>query len=256
MKRKQNRQNLNAKTIYVLLVGIWIIYSIILVSNVRIENFPSFAIVFEYLKHDLSRNDYWYHMLNTLWRVYVGLILAISISIPLALISSQYKSISGCSSILIELLRPIPNVAWVPVSIMMFEEISESVYFITFMGAFFPIYTNTYFGMKKVPYDFIRMAKALSIDKYSYIFEVLCPYSLPCVFTGLHLGLGGAWLAVIMAEMISGKDGIGYLVWKSYTLLNYTGVISGMIVIGGLGALSSLILNSIHRKVVFWEGSN
>lgn len=60
MKRKQNRQNLNAKTIYVLLVGIWIIYSIILVSNVRIENFPSFAIVFEYLKHDLSRNDYWY----------------------------------------------------------------------------------------------------------------------------------------------------------------------------------------------------
>lgn len=141
MKRKQNRQNLNAKTIYVLLVGIWIIYSIILVSNVRIENFPSFAIVFEYLKHDLSRNDYWYHMLNTLWRVYVGLILAISISIPLALISSQYKSISGCSSILIELLRPIPNVAWVPVSIMMFEEISESVYFITFMGAFFPIYT-------------------------------------------------------------------------------------------------------------------
>jgi NitT/TauT family transport system permease protein len=111
-------------------------------------------------------------------------------------------------------------------------------------------------GINNIPTNYLKTAKSLGVTKYSYAFEVIFPAILPNIFTGLTLGMGGAWLGVIMAEMISGDSGVGYTIWVKYTLINIPGVIVGMLIIGGLGAFSSLILKMVSKCIMHWIPTN
>lgn len=153
---------------------------------------------------------------------------------------------------IIEFLRPIPNAGWVPVSIIICSTMERSILFITFVGAFFPMFINIYRALKEIPNNYINIAKLYKLSVKDKIFKILLPAILPNIFTALMLGISGAWLSVIMAEMISGKIGIGYYTWKNYTLLCYEKLLIGIIIMGLLGFLFSTIISYVAKKSLFW----
>ncbi len=151
-----------------------------------------------------------------------------------------------------EVLRPIPAIAWVPMSIMLWPSNEESIIFITFLGSFFPILLNTLHGMTMVDPVLIRAAQCLGAREASIFREVYFPATLPYVFTGLTVGMGVAWVSLIAAEMISGQFGIGYFTWEAYSLVQYADIALGMICIGVLGLGASALIRGLGGIVMPW----
>src|SRR5206468_1485649 len=126
-----------------------------------------------------------------------------------------------------EVIRPIPAIAWVPMSIMLWPTAESSMVFITFLGAFFPILLNTMHGVGAIDPVLIRAARSLGAPPLALFREVMLLGALPHAFTGLSLGMGVAWVSLIAAEMISGQFGIGYFTWEAYSLIEYADIVVG-----------------------------
>lgn len=196
--------------------------------------------------------SFYKNILVSLIRVNAGFFCAVVVAIPLAFFITQVQFFNSYIYPIMELIRPIPNAAWIPLSILLIQSIEGSVLFIIFLSSFFPIFVNSVKGIENVHMNYIKTAKSLGCKKCAYILEILLPAAIPNIFTGLILGMSGAWLGVVMAEMISGQSGIGYMIWSSYTLVNTSEVIIGMFTVGGLGALSSLGLKALSVKLTGW----
>jgi NitT/TauT family transport system permease protein len=152
----------------------------------------------------------------------------------------------------IEILRPIPAIAWVPMSIMLWPNNEASIVFITFLGAFFPILLNTVHGVHSMDGVLIRAGRCLGASEVRLFWNVILPGSLPHIFTGLAVGMGVAWVSLIAAEMISGQFGVGYFTWEAYSLVNYPAIVLGMITIGVLGLVCSGIIRLCGIFMMPW----
>lgn len=201
---------------------------------------------------ELSNPELYINILASLKIVLLGFFIAFIVAISLAVLLNQFKIVDKIMYPIIEFLRPIPNAGWVPVSIIICSTIERSILFITFVGAFFPMFINIYRALKEIPNNYINIAKLYKLSVKDKIFKILLPAILPNIFTALMLGISGAWLSVIMAEMISGKIGIGYYTWKNYTLLCYEKLLIGIIIMGLLGFLFSTIISYVAKKSLFW----
>lgn len=189
----------------------------------------------------------------SLLRVYSGFLAATIIAILFAvLVQTNVLHVGRFIHPILEMIRPIPNVAWVPFSILLFNSMEMSVGYITFVSAFFPIFINTLHGLQRVSLEYTRVAKMLKVTQRAFVFNITLPASLPYIFTGLILGMSGAWLGLIVAEMINGRSGIGYYTWVNYTLINLNGVAVGMLTIGLLGAFSTWMLNKLGKRMLSW----
>jgi NitT/TauT family transport system permease protein len=152
----------------------------------------------------------------------------------------------------VEILRPIPAIAWVPMSIMLWPNNEASIVFITFIGAFFPILLNTIHGVHSLDGVLIRAGRCLGAGEFRLLWNVILPGSLPHIFTGLAVGMGVAWVSLIAAEMISGQFGVGYFTWEAYSLVNYPAIVLGMITIGLLGLVCSGIIRFCGKLMMPW----
>jgi NitT/TauT family transport system permease protein len=152
----------------------------------------------------------------------------------------------------VEILRPIPAIAWVPMSIMLWPNNEASIVFITFIGAFFPILLNTIHGVHSLDGVLIRAGRCLGASEGRLLWNVILPGSLPHIFTGLAVGMGVAWVSLIAAEMISGQFGVGYFTWEAYSLVNYPAIVLGMITIGVLGLTCSGIIRMVGVLMMPW----
>lgn len=217
------------------------------------SNLPTIQDIFQYTVKQIGNTDFYYNISHSIVRILSGFLISVSLSIPLAFLTFQTKFVRNFIYPILELLRPVPNAAWIPISILIFTSINSSVIFIIAISSFFPIFVNTLRGLEHIHINYIKTSKFLGVTKVSYLFEVLLPAALPNIFTGLSLGISGAWLGLVMAEMISGHNGIGYMIWVSYTLIDFSGVIFGTIVIGSLGALSSLLLKLLSKRLLRWK---
>src|ERR1700736_5936206 len=205
--------------------------------HVRFVNVPSPEMVF----------DSWLRSAHD-----TGFLIAAVVGVPLGLVMGRFRLVREFVFPVSEVLRPIPAIAWVPMSIMLWPSNEESIVFITFLGSFFPILLNTLHGMAMVDPVFIRAAQCLGAREVSIFREVYFPATLPYVFTGLPVGMGVAWVSLIAAEMISGQFGIGYFTWEAYSLVQYSDIALGMICIGVLGLGSSAAIRGISRMVMPW----
>lgn len=199
----------------------------------------------------VSKNLY-DNILASLENVLIGFILAVIVALILALLLYEVKILGNIFYPIIEILRPIPNAGWVPISIIIFTTVEQSIIFITFVGAFFPMFLNIYRALINIPTTYLNFAKLYKLKLKDRIFKIILPSIMPNIFTALMLGISGAWLSVIMAEMISGKIGIGYYTWKNYTLLSYEKVFLGIAIMGVLGAFFSMIFSLLSKKTIFW----
>jgi NitT/TauT family transport system permease protein len=153
----------------------------------------------------------------------------------------------------IELLRPIPAVAWIPLAILMLPSEESSIIFITFLGALFPIVLNTVHGVEQTPDVLVRAARSLGASNRAILWHVVIPGAMPSIVAGLAIGMGVAWFSLLAGEIISGQYGIGYFTWTSYTLIQYPQIIIGMLSIGGLGTLCSLLVRKACSPLLRWQ---
>jgi len=220
--------------------------------HVRFVNVPSPAQVFESFTRAVDDVKFMQHVLLSCRRILFGFIMAAVVAIPLGLVMGRFRLIRDIVFPVSEVLRPIPAIAWVPMSIMLWPSNEESIVFITFLGSFFPILLNTLHGMAAVDPVLVRASQCLGAREISIFKDVYFPASLPSIFTGLTVGMGVAWVSLIAAEMISGQFGIGYFTWEAYSLVQYADIALGMICIGVLGLGSSAAIRGIGRLVMPW----
>lgn len=207
---------------------------------------------FQTILEELQSLNLYLNIFESLKNVLLGFSTAFIMTIVLSFLLYEFKMLNKIIYPIIELLRPIPNAGWVPVSIIVCATIEQSILFITFIGAFFPMFLNIYRALENIPVNYLNISKLYRLKRKDKYFKVIFPSVLPSIFTSLMLGISGAWLSVIMAEMISGKIGIGYYTWKNYTLLCYEKVFVGIALMGMLGALFSAIISLISKKMIFW----
>jgi NitT/TauT family transport system permease protein len=219
---------------------------------VRFTNVPSPLAVYDSFTRAIHDPKFFLHVALSCRRILFGFSLAALVAVPLGLVMGRFKLAHEVIFPVSEVLRPIPAIAWVPMAIMLWPTNEQSIVFITFLGSFFPILVNTLHGMSLVDPVLVRAARCLGAREASIFREVYFPASLPHIFTGLTVGMGVAWVSLIAAEMISGQYGIGYFTWEAYSLVQYPDIALGMIAIGVLGLMSSLLIRAIGGLVMPW----
>lgn len=199
--------------------------------------------------------DAWYYksIFYSLYRVILGFCVASAIAIPLGLLMGWNKMVSDFTMPGFEMLRPVPPVAWVPLSIIIFAQLEYSIVFITFTGAFFVVTLNARLGAESIDKSLFRAAWCLGASPWQVFRHVVLPGALPAIFTGLALGMGISWETVVAAEMIAGQYGLGYLTWESYNLIRYPEVILSMASIGVLGYICSALIRAAANKYLAWR---
>jgi NitT/TauT family transport system permease protein len=199
--------------------------------------------------------DDWYYksIIYSLYRVILGFCVASVIAIPLGLTMGWNRIVSDFTMPGFEMLRPVPPVAWVPLSIIIFAQLEYSIVFITFTGAFFVVTLNARLGAESIDPSLLRAAWCLGATPWQVFRHVVLPGALPAIFTGLALGMGISWETVVAAEMIAGQYGLGYLTWESYNLIRYPEVILSMASIGVLGYICSALIRAAANKYLAWR---
>jgi len=219
---------------------------------IRFKNVPTpYEVLKEATAVGLS-NKFLINVIYSLRRILSGFAVAIAIGVPLGLMIGKYRVVRDLFMPAIEVLRPIPAIAWVPMSIMLWPNNEASIVYITFIGAFFPILLNTVHGVHSMDGVLIRAGRCLGANEVQLFWNVILPGSLPHIFTGLAVGMGVAWVSLIAAEMISGQYGVGYFTWEAYSLVNYPGIVLGMITIGVLGLLCSGAIRMVGSLTMPW----
>ncbi|NRR28745.1 ABC transporter permease [Oxalobacteraceae bacterium] len=193
------------------------------------------------------------HLKASLLRVFCGFLLAGVAGIGLGLLVGRSRWLEDLLMPPLEMLRPIPAVAWIPLAILMFPSSELSMIFITFTGALFPILLNTVHGVENIDPRLIASARSLGGGQRAIFTEVILPGAAPSIVTGLSIGMGTAWFCLVTAEMISGQFGIGYYTWASYTIQNYAEIVVGMLAIGLLGMGSSSLVKRIGQAWMPWH---
>ncbi|RVC83958.1 ABC transporter permease [Mesorhizobium sp. M4A.F.Ca.ET.022.05.2.1] len=220
---------------------------------VTFENVPLPVDVVSAALDFLRSPKFFAHVSSSLERVLAGFGIAAVIGIGLGLVIGRSRWLGDFLQAPLELLRPIPAVAWIPLAVLMFSSSELSMIFITFTGALFPILLNTVHGVESVDPRLIASARSLGSTRTAMLLEVIIPGAAPNIVTGLVIGMGTSWFCLVTAEMISGQFGIGYYTWESYTLQNYPEIIVGMILIGLFGMGSSALLRAAGAALLPWH---
>jgi NitT/TauT family transport system permease protein len=188
----------------------------------------------------------------SLRRIFLGFAIATVLGVTLGMLIGRYRATRNFLFPAMEVFRPIPAIAWVPISIMLWPDNEVSIVFITFIGAFFPILLNTISGVQAVDDVLLRASQCLGARERQIMWYVVLPGAAPQIFTGLAVGMGVAWVSLIAAEMISGQFGIGYFTWEAYSLISYSEIVLGMITIGILGLMCSGLIRFIGKSMMPW----
>jgi NitT/TauT family transport system permease protein len=194
--------------------------------------------------------------LSSASRVLAAWGLSAIIGIPLGLLIGWRRHFRELTFPVVELLRPIPPIAWIPAGILFFPQIEASVVFICFIGSFFPIVLNTIVGVEQIDQTYFRAARCLGATDRDIFSHVVVRGAMPSILVGLAVGMGINWMALVAAEMIAGQHGLGYMIWESYSLAKYPLIVVGMIVIGVVGAGMSAGIRWLGHRVVPWQRSS
>jgi NitT/TauT family transport system permease protein len=193
------------------------------------------------------------HAAASVGRVYGGFLLAAACALPLGMLIGRIPLVRGLLDPTLQMLRPIPVTAWLPLAMIVFGIGPRSAFFLVFLGAFYPILVNTVFGVRNVEPRLFEAAKMLGVSPSALFWRVVLPASLPSIFTGLRLGLGFAWVVIVVGEMTGVQTGLGAIIMEARQLSRTEIVISGMIAIGALGFLSDLAVQRLGQRLLRWS---
>ena len=207
----------------------------------------------DFWRRYLSSPAYWTSWRVSSERVAAGFVVAQILGIPLGLLLGSRRTLNELLFPLVELLRPIPPLAWVPLSILFWPSAELSIVFITFIGPFFIIVINVHDAVREVQRQHVWLARSLGASSWRMFTRVILPAVIPAIAAGMTLGIAVAWNVVIAAEMIASDAGLGRLTWEGYVSHTPTTVLIGMISIGLAGYLSTLLVHYAERKMMPWR---
>ena len=193
------------------------------------------------------------HIVKSMERVYGGFGLAAIIAIPLGLMIGRMKILRQLLDPTINVLRPIPVTAWLPLSMIFFGLGPNAAIFLVFLGAFYPILLNTVFGVRSVDPRLFEAAAMLGCKGSAMFREVVFPASLPAIFSGLRIAHGFAWILIVVGEMTGVPTGLGSVIMDGRTLSRTDLVVTGMIVIGVCGFITDRIIVMLSNRLLRWS---
>jgi NitT/TauT family transport system permease protein len=202
---------------------------------------------------DAYSRSLWTHLLASLSRVYGGFAIALIVALPLGLLIGRISLVRRVLDPTLQVLRPIPVTAWLPLSMIMFGLGPRSAFFLVCLGAFYPILINTIFGVRTVDPRLFEAASMLGCQGAAQFFRVALPASLPAIFTGLRLGLGFAWVVIVVGEMTGVQTGLGAIIMEARQLSRTEIVICGMVLIGIAGFISDRLIMLLGQRLLRWS---
>lgn len=216
---------------------------------------PSPISVIEALWEMALDGSLWVNLGASLQRVLVGYAAACVVGVSLGLLCGWWRVVADFVRPVVDALRPIPPLAWIPITILWFGIGDMASYFLVFLGAVFPTFIATYTAVRGLDRNQMNAALCLGAGPRLLFADVLIPASLPIILPGLRIALGIGWACVVTAELIAAQSGLGYLIQQSRMLFQIQNVVAGMVAIGLVGLLMSLLLERLERRVNAWAPS-
>jgi nitrate/nitrite transport system permease protein len=194
-----------------------------------------------------------WQILSSLGRVGIGFSLAAIAGIILGILIGVNKLVYNAVDPIFQVLRTVPPLAWLPISLAAFQQANPSAIFVIFITSIWPIIINTTVGVQQIPQDYINVARVLKLKGAKYFLKIVFPATVPYIFTGLRIGIGLSWLAIVAAEMLVGGVGIGSFIWDAYnttTETNLSEIILALIYVGLVGLFLDRLVGFVASKVV------
>lgn len=195
----------------------------------------------------------WGHIWSSMKRVLGGLALACVTGIPLGLLIGWNKTCCNIFKPVLDLIRPIPALAWIPLMTLWFGVGESSKIALIYLGTLMPILVNTYAGVQMIPAININVAKVFGASQLQLVREIVLPSTLSAIMAGIKTAMGTGWIVVLAAEMISAETGLGFMIIRGSNVADLALVIFAMLIIGLIGALLSALLTFAERKLCPWK---
>jgi len=189
----------------------------------------------------VDKGLFW-HAVTSLKRVAIGFGLAAVVGIALGVLVGSSRLFHRGLDPIFQVLRTVPPLAWLPISLAALREANPSALFVIFITAIWPVVINTAVGVRNIPQDYRNVGRVLRLSPIEYFFTILLPAATPYIFTGLRIGVGMSWLAIIASEMLLGGVGVGFFIWDQYNSSRISDIIVALVWVGLVGyALDRLI---------------
>ena len=192
------------------------------------------------------------HIQISLYRVFLGFGIGSAMAVSLGLLIGWSEKAKSFVDPIVEIVRPIPPMAWIPLSILWFGIGELPKIFIIILGVFFPVLTNTVVGVKSIEKGLLKLARSMGLKGFTLFKEVIVVGASPFIITGLRIGLGFGWMCLVTAELIAAQAGLGYMIEEAKMLLLTNKVILGMLTIGFLGILIDRLIVRLEKIVLPW----
>ena len=205
------------------------------------------------LRDAMGSTRYWAAWALSLERVAAGFAIGTLAGVPLGLVLGMSRTFRGITFPVVEILRPVPPLAWVPISILFWPTPELSIVFVIFLGEFFTVVLNVLGGVEGIDPSLRRAALSMGARPWHIFWRIVLPATTPTIFTGMAVGMGLTWEIVVAAEMIAGKPGLGYLTWEGFVNGSLVAILAAMISIGVAGFLSSAVIWAAGRWATPWR---
>jgi NitT/TauT family transport system permease protein len=251
-KRLETRQRLKGRismiASVIAAVIIWWILSITTLHNV-----PTPLETIKWSMITFSNPEYYNSIVASMTRVYSGFILGMVAGTFLGLMMGWKRRVKNWTFPSEEMLRHIPPVSWVPLTIIIMASLTPAIILVIFIGTFFATALNSMLGVESIEQSTFRAAICLGANQRQIFRHILLPGALPAILNGMVLGMGLAWMSVVAGEMIAGDYGIGYMAWQAYNLVRFPEIILAMLTIGAIAYGSSEIIRFIVNRFLKWR---
>ena len=259
------RRRFGTSSPYLMLLGIaswlglwWVLCEAFEVP--RFEKMPGPVVVLKelfsrepFLGISIFTQEYYEHIYVSCRRILFAFLIATGVGVPLGLFMGWSKRFRQYSFPILEILRPIPILAWVPLSILMFKGFEAPVIFLATLASLFVTTLNTLLGVDSIDESYFRAAGCLGSKPRHVFWNVVVPGALPFMFTGLQISIGVAWFSLVAAEMVSGDWGLGYLIVDAYMNNVTVPMVIGMITLGFVGWLTSILVRMVGNRMMQWR---
>lgn len=190
-----------------------------------------------------------WQLLASLERVAYGYALAVVVGVALGVLVGQSTWAMRGLDPLFQILRTVPPLAWLPLSLAGFKDSHPSAIFVIFITAIWPIIINTSVGIRNIPEDYRNVARVLRLNGLEYFHKIMLPAAAPYIFSGLRIGVGLSWLAIIAAEMLIGGLGIGFFIWDAWNASRISDIILALIYVGVVGFLLDRLVLFVGNRI-------
>jgi NitT/TauT family transport system permease protein len=197
--------------------------------------------------------EYYEHIYVSCRRIFIAFCIATSIGVPLGLLMGWSRAFRDYTFPILETLRPIPILAWVPLAILMFSGYETPVIFLATLASLFVTTLNTMLGVQSIDEAYFRAAGCLGSNRWDVFRHVVVPGALPFIFTGLQISVGVAWFSLVAAEMVSGDFGLGYLILSSYVNGVTVPMVIAMLTLGFVGWFTSAMVRFVGNRLMQWH---